>query len=224
MPGVDVAAAAADASPALERAEGHDASVVLHRCCDARGAEPRRAWPRVARRVRRNDKKNEIDLALFFCSLEGTKKWARKKSLSFFDFFLLFFKASDLFFSLLSFFSDSNNFVFHFSFVLAPTLQAMPPRYAPRYGDVTAAGEAGQGGGVGGVGGYGGARIQTTVRGEIAAPAAASVGAFVQGLLSARGACARASDVANLFRVIEGGQPTGERVCVLCTEREREKK
>lgn len=85
----------------------------------------------------------------------------------------------------------------------------MPPRQAPRFGDLFTAAAAGNDGNDG-EGGYGGARLQRHARGEVAAPGAARVGAFVQGLLSARGGCARASDVARLFRVIEGGHANGE--------------
>ena len=54
---------------------------------------------------------------------------------------------------------------------------------------------------------YAGARLTANPGGASAAPQAARVGAFVQGLLAARGSCARAGDVARLFREIEGGNP-----------------
>jgi len=138
-----------------------------------------------------------IDLALFFYFLFFLE-------IEEMNFFLLFYKKSETYFSL---FSPTATSVSKPRFFFGRNSQVMPPRHAPRYGDVIAAGNEG--------GGYGGARLQAHPRGEVAAPTAARVGAFVQGLLSARGACARASDVARLFRVIEGRHATGENECFL---------
>lgn len=66
---------------------------------------------------------------------------------------------------------------------------------------------------------YAGARLRAHPGGASAAPQAARVGAFVQGLLSARGSCARAGDVARLFRDIEGGNSNSGKGNEASTER-----
>ena len=88
---------------------------------------------------------------------------------------------------------------------LSPSLStAMPPRHSHDGQAQTS---------------YAGARLNAISGGNATAPQAARVGAFVQGLMAARGSCARAGDVARLFRDIEGGNSnTGE------MERWREKR
>jgi len=69
----------------------------------------------------------------------------------------------------------------------------------------------------------GGARLSANPGGASAAPQAARVGAFVQGLLAARGSCARAGDVARLFRDIEGGNSSSGKEERWKWKKEREK-
>ena len=71
---------------------------------------------------------------------------------------------------------------------------------------------------------YAGARLTANPGGASAAPQAARVGAFVQGLLAARGSCARAADVARLFRDIEGGNSNSGKGREREREREKERK